>query len=505
VTRGVPVVVAVIVLAAPASAQDVVNVYFTASLNTSADAVAAARPGARDAGQIRNLLPLRNPNTFVDLVRARRLPTAAMLDALLGQVDAERLNKMLAASPGVAGTGLVSRVVAPAVFSAAVEYGSILQETQGTVTTLRGNLLGVSRLLLGGDQFPSCPKLTEASCPRGARILRSITLSASFDDKGTQRPATAAGAPSLISEEYRVSAWGARVDLTPSNQLDDPKYLIAWNDAVTVMAASPEAAQVTRSIADLFADPEGAVREVYLAWQERTVELLQDAPVETFRTVLAGRIAMLPGLIEAADPKFAESAAAVARAYANYDVLRSRLLTAAQTNKFSIEYTNRRPADQPDWSNLRLIYSHQPASAAAVVTLNAAASMYHATTDPASSRVRDVQLAGQIDRRLGDVGALGPAVLTLAGYYQWMKADALILLPAGTTAPGSGIELPDEASTLLGTRGHIGVFQAKVSITLSEAIKVPFSMTWATRKELVNEQDVRGQVGLTLDIDQLLH
>jgi len=40
---------------------------------------------------------------------------------------------------------------------------------------------------------------------------------------------------------------------------------------------------------------------------------------------------------------------------------------------------------------------------------------------------------------------------------------------------------------------------------LTEAVKVPFSITWATRKELIKNKDVRGQIGLTLDIDQLLH
>jgi hypothetical protein len=121
-----------------------------------------------------------------------------------------------------------------------------------------------------------------------------------------------------------------------------------------------------------------------------------------------------------------------------------------------------------------------------------------------AGRLRDLQVAGQVDRRLGDDGSLGRPVLSLAAYYQWMRADALILIPQGTTAPGSSIELPAEASTLLGTKGHLGVVQAKLSLRLTDSVKIPLSMTWATRKELIKEKDVRGQIGLTLDIDQVL-
>ena len=262
---------------------------------------------------------------------------------------------------------------------------------------------------------------------------------------------------------------------------------------------------MTRTIRDLFADASGDVDGVYVAWQGDTVDLLQNAPADQFRSILAARLSTLADLMAAADPEFAQAVGAVGRAYANYDFLRTRLLTVAQTNKLSLEYTNRRPADQPHWSNLRFIYSHQPASAAAVMTLNAAASLHHEQAAGESSRLRDVQLAGQVDRKLGEFGSFGPAVLTLAGYYQWMKDDALILVPPGAAAPGSAIELPDDAAKLLGTKGHIGVIQGKVSITLGEAVKVPLSVTWASRKELINEKDVRGQIGLTLDIDQLLH
>ncbi len=105
-----------------------------------------------------------------------------------------------------------------------------------------------------------------------------------------------------------------------------------------------------------------------------------------------------------------------------------------------------------------------------LVTLNMALTRYH------SGGLRDVQLAGQLDRKLGEVAGFGNATLTMAGSYQWMK----------------------EVVT-----GHIGVFQTKLSLPAGKTVKIPFSVTWANRTELIKEKDVRGQVGLTLDMDSL--
>ena len=150
-----------------ASAQDVLRGYITPTLTTSIDAVAKLSPEQRTDAQITDLLPVTRPIQFVEMIRARQAPTARAFQDILGQVDASRLNKTLAGGPGAGGTGLVSRVVAPAVLGAAVEYGGILQEASGTVTTLRGNVLGVARLLFGVQQFPDCPLLSEASCSPG--------------------------------------------------------------------------------------------------------------------------------------------------------------------------------------------------------------------------------------------------------------------------------------------------------------------------------------------------
>jgi hypothetical protein len=179
-------------------------------------------------------------------------------------------------------------------------------------------------------------------------------------------------------------------------------------------------------------------------------------------------------------------------------------LQEIQSYKFSVEYTNLHAQNQPTTSNVRLIFSHQPSVAPTLLTFNAALTWYNSLPAATSTgRLRDVQAAGQLDRRLGVIPNLGNAVLTLAGYYQWMKEDALITIGPGNVAPGSGIILPGTAATLLGTKGNIGVVQGRLTLPVSNTIKIPLSVTWSNRKELINESETRGQVGITFDLDSL--
>ena len=54
-------------------------------------------------------------------------------------------------------------------------------------------------------------------------------------------------------------------------------------------------------------------------------------------------------------------------------------------------------------------------------------------------------------------------------------------------------------------QGHIGFLQAKLTIPIKESgIKVPLSITASNRTELIKEKDVRGSVGITLDLDTFL-
>src|SRR5262245_3045856 len=491
------------VTSTPAVAQtQALNAYFNGQFQQDAENVARKTTVTRTAAEIRGLLPHSKSASFVNYVIATRSRS------LLGTVDALRLNKILESAAGVSATSLASRVVAPAVLGAAVEYGGILQQTNGSITTLRGNLLGVAKLAFGREQFPYCPEIDSDSCTETVKQIRRFSAAVSFENVKTAGGTSTSppGAPAtadLLGNDFRVVSWGGRFDLTPSNYIDDPKFIAAWNGAIETLKGDPTGPEVTRAVDTRFKT--ALENEVYTDWMSETVELLRNAPGESeFYSTFEKRLNLLVSRMSETDSDFSKNVSALDRAYSNYFDVRDALIREAQVHKMSVEYTNQRSLNQLTTSNLRFIYSHQPTKAPAVVTLNTAVTWYD---DPPSvagaSRVRDVQAAAQLDRRVGQVPHFGYAVLTFAGYYQWMKEDALIPIPAVNVAPGSGIVLPAPAPKLLGTKGHIGVVQSKVSLPIGELIKVPISVTWATRRELIKESDVRGQVGFTVDLDGL--
>src|SRR5437667_4183326 len=99
---------------------------------------------------------------------------------------------------------------------------------------------------------------------------------------------------------------------------------------------------------------------------------------------------------------------------------------------------------------------------------------------------RDFQAALQPDRVAGRISDSVGASVSMAGYYQYMADQALITIPAGAQIPGTGIELPGQAGVLLAEKGHIGVAQAKITLSIrGTPLKVPLALTWANRTELI--------------------
>lgn len=484
---------------------------------TGAEADLTNALSTRAVRDIAGLLPDSRVNSFI---RYYYVHSPQNYASTLALVEALRLNKMVGASPGAPGTtSLASQATAPAVIGVGVEYGGIVQQTNGAVATLRANLLGLTRLAVGQEQFPYCPEIDQKNCKRSTRRMRRFSSSLSIQQAssasstatvllaGSTEPAVV----QLFGNGVRMASWGLRFDLTASNNLDDPKYVRVWRSAVANLRQDTAATRFTTAVGDLFqkytqSRPDGS-DGIYMEWRANTIMALQGAATEAeFKQVLAEQLNALIQHLSQADPLFPAAMAAVDRAFNEHAGVRDNLIREAQRHKLALEYTNQHLPNQPFYSNMRLVYSHQPTNSPTHITLNAGFSWYHQI--PAGtgiSRFRDFQIAGQLDRRLGMVPNFGYAVLTLGGYFQYMQDDSVVIIGPGNVVPNSGIVLPGTAATLVGTNGTIGVAQAKVSIPIGSTLKVPLSLTWSNRTELTNEKDIRAQIGMILDFDALFH
>jgi hypothetical protein len=471
-------------------------------------AVVSTAPGTRTDEQIENVLPTSKFFNFAEYVAAKR--TGVDIFTFLKDVDKLRMNKQLGSPGGATGvTSLISNVAGPGLIGLGVEYGAIQENSSGNTTTLRANLLGVSRLLLGQQTFPYCAEINQKACQPASRWLRRFSGNASFQNTNSTTATTTATpvnsttptAVDLFGNGYKMISWGARFDIT-ANDPNDPGFLDRFEGAISTLRNRSEPASLAQSIEALFSDP--VVAGIYDTWEAQTRTILQNATKDEFKQKLEHQLDVLVDNLVARSPDFLAKVEALRGAALNYFSVRDDLLRDIQSRRFSVEYTNLHALNQPTTSNLRFIFSHQPSAAPLLITANAAMTWYNSLPAGATTgRLRDVQAAAKIDRRLGQIPNLGNAVLTVGGYYQWMKEDALIEIGPGNVAPGSGIVLPGTAATLLGTKGNIGIVQGRVTVPLNNTVKIPLSLTWSNRTELIKESDTRGQIGVTFDIDSL--
>ena len=310
-----------------------------------------------------------------------------------------------------------------------------------------------------------------------------------------------AAAGNVSGNGSRTSAWGVRYDFTAKTLYDTRRvkdFLSRWTKAIETMASSPTEASLGTTV-------DAIGKDLVLlggTWRNDFLNALKNAPAGELASALQKQLDSTVAALAAADPQFMPKVHAAQNAIGFSYEDRDAVLRDLQSNKFSVEFNSLHPLGQPNMSNVRAIYSYQPSSTALLLTANFGAEWYDITPTGIGGRLRDIQAALQADRRLGEIPNFGPAVLTGAFYYQWMRENAVINIPSGNTAPGSGIVLPGPASTLLAPKGNIAIGQIKLSVPLKNGtIKIPVSLTWSNRTELIDAPEKKAQVGLELDLD----
>jgi hypothetical protein len=482
-----------------------------------------------------HLMPTDRSREFVNYVLAKRPgllltsdEVALTADALLKSYTA----KMTGSAPASSGTtSALSGIVAPAVLSAAMEYGAITQTSQGNVATLRANLLGMSRWLGGSDQFQTCidpgTKAGDGSdgCRNNSTFWRQISASVGLETNssgvtiqnavspqgGASRPATlpvsfAAGNP-------RMGSWGLRWDLF-GRYPEGAKFAEKWKSRMAEYIQAGKGQEINAALEGFFtADPVGPI---YDRWQEEAMNGLKatlnrsDGSEEVIAAQLDASLESLVQQLQAHAPDLHARLVKIVNAFATHSEQLDDFLRDLQSNKLSFEYNNLHPNGQANYSNLRLIYAYQASKTSfggPLLTINAGGDFYDRRPGGTNTgRLRDVQAGVQADFSVRDMTGLGKGTLTLAGYYQYMKGDALLEFGSGNTTPMGGVTLPGAAVQLLGTKGHIGAFQAKYTIHPKDSlVNIPIAFTWANRTELIAKgAEKRFQVGIALDLDQIL-
>jgi hypothetical protein len=425
----------------------------------------------------------------------------------LAAVEQARTDVQPGATPSSTGTSsLVSKGSGPSYFGAALENGAFVREASATTTTFQANVVGILDALSSKGYSAS---LEDDS--RFARFMRRWSLgvtvrtgdldpdsteSAIDDDEGAEdqtavedETAGGGGVTAAIRkqleqadrriEQYSVRAVVGRHRRDPRDEDNRDALRKLMEDRGQEVLAAFEEALETLQISD-----------EYEAWIAQAVVDLRTVPPSLLQGELVRQLNALCDVALRVDPGFRDHAIAAYQAYAAFASARNRILENIEKRPlFAVEYVQMRRA--PRTSTVRFIAEVQKGRWD--LTFNAAVSAYHQKPVADAPWYRDLQFAAEAGRplgsrfRRGQPGTnLGPPVLAFGFMYERLS-DAATVTFGGRN--------------LIATPGNLYIGQIRVTLPMSTGVKLPVSVSVSNRTELLNEAQIRANIGFTFSFD----
>jgi hypothetical protein len=402
-------------------------------------------------------------------------------------VEDLRFDKQMGAVANSSGaTSLVSRGAVPAILGLAVENGALTQSISGTVVTFRGNPVGLLQLATSKGwtegYYDDAPLVN---------TLRKFSFAIGVD-QNVQRPNPKVGSSiaDLAKEARRsgqqIGTVSVRFDLKNRRDSRD-----AANQAELRQLLQTEGAAAFAKfdfIDDLLLDP------AYKEWREESVAQLNDATTQQVRPLFLQRMEKLKALIAHHHPKFLDDLQHAQQAIKAYKASSQSVFTAMEKKPLTaVEWVHQRQMLIADYSTLRLIHERKAGPGGLVFTANTALSFFTGNKGT-SGRFRDWQASGQGEWVLSSTTS---RFQQNAGVGAPSLGFAFLLQRLGSATPVTfaGISALAEA-------GNIAIGQAKLMVPIrGSGIKIPISFSVSNRTELIREKEIRGNIGLTFDLD----
>jgi hypothetical protein len=449
--------------------------------------------------EIENAVEVASGNWGAFLLYAQARSSAVDASA----VEDARTDKQVGAPAGAGSTSLVSKGSVPGILGFAVENGALTQTTSSTTVTLRGNLVGWLDLLKNQDFI-----LSYQDGSGFVRALRRVSYSLTLNtDTGESAAEPTSGAAALTPQAIRaqlertrqqLAGYSVRVAIVDRR---DPRT--AANRASIATLADTQGVELLK--ADNAFDDFLRSAEYTRKWLPETADQLSDPTrpltIAQIQRILYQRLEALRLLMINRIDGFDDEVGRNLLALNAYDKARRRLFeTIRKRPLFAFEYVNAQAKDLPDSSTVRFIAEGQWGSRVDL-TANAAMTFQHSGSVPLPQPAevggrRDWQVAGQMDVPLGSldkrVGAgtgIGAPVVGVAFLLQDLTDRAAVSFAGNTFTVESGLIFAVQGRVMLSVKGS--------------GLKIPLSLSYANRTELLKEKDVRGHVGVTFDMDVL--
>jgi len=397
------------------------------------------------------------------------------------------------AGAGAGSSGTTSAIASPllpAIFGAAFEDGAIIRTVSGTTITFKINPAG---LLCAADPAKAAAVARRDDDGCGA-FWRGIGATLSFDTSRGNKNTELTKVQTLQSQ---FAAAGVRGELINRRKATGAQYLRTFREAFDRWRATAE----FLANANLETGKEDELEQalVALVGDPRWKTLKPDERVKQVTAIVAAKAKEA----RVADQTKADVRSAWLSALRTDRALQNAVLNAPV---LTVEYTFQRPdlateavgnavppgTRPPSLHTGRVIYAQGYKRLNLDFTSNASVSLFADKRAGMSDVFRDFRLGIEGKFTLRELANYGAPTLSFAGLFVHLHQPAL------------GLGLVVFNDTKVDKPGNIGVFQTKLEFpTARNSIRIPLSFTYSNRTELIKESDVRGQIGLTFNLDGL--
>jgi len=440
-----------------------------------------------------------------DLLPYLQVAPQVPLQSFLSQIEEARIDKQVGSANGSSGsTSLVSKGSVPALLGMAVENGALTRSVSGTAISFTVRPTGVIKALMKRGYLRSGPveyvreenALKPSPSETWYRLLNRASASVSFDANRGNSPGT------FTASQQQISGYSFRYDIVNHRDPRDPIYFKKWVDLANTSQTQFATALTQLSAAMVATD----AYKTWITQAELAIENAADSDVESAVLEQVGKfernVLALPTLqsqlknaIDAGN-QFAKGRIALIERATKSPILEFEYSAARQSMAGSSTSTST-PATAttaiPDLGTFKLIVAGHFLGTSEI-TANLSGTIFTSIPKTLSvGRVRDFQAGAQTDIPLPEISdSLGKPTLTLSGLFL-----SLLEEPLGAAVSVNGQNVS--------RKGNIGFAQAKIEFKAKgTGVKVPLSVTYASRTELIKEKDVRASFGVTFDLDNLL-
>jgi len=428
----------------------------------------------------------------------------AGVKSFLSEAEQKRIDKQVGSGANTSGTtSLISKGSVPALFGLAVESGAIIQEANGTTITFRTNPAGSIKALVERNYLTSGPTNSTMDRPESNfwySALNKASVAVSFDISKGQSPGT------FTAGRSQLTSYSGHIDIINHRDPRDEKNEGLWEKFRT------EASEALAKELTDFAPKLHAVNGYHQWATETASELLKASSDDEIESTFLERAEKLRTLLNKDREFIAYMNSQVIPAMNAYAEARIDLLNKIDKSlSVAFDYTNTRqvvtlgetengtitlppgePNALPNLGNFLLTVSGRFIGQSEI-TANISGTRFNGRrVGPNIGRWRDARAGLQIDVPLPKIRMdWEKPTLTLSYLYLNLLEE-----PLGEKILVNGVEQS--------RKGPINFGQVKLEIPIgSSGVRIPISMTFSNRIELIKERQVRGHIGVTFDFDKI--